>query len=240
MKSKTVFVSLILVAIVGVGLVAYFVSRPQQQEPLPQQFAKLPAKPALIAEFHHGPSIYSVAISPVDPSLIASVDENGTIKLWARNNTKDPVRILSHPGGFTSLGFSPTGELLASSGFGTLVLWDVASGKKINSLESSYSEFAFSPDGRQLATVRNGVKLWDIRNRKKITEVATLPFNEAGRVNGWWACAVDISPDGKLIATRYANGTINVWNLQTKQLLKTLKTSLSERDFSNSRQTTNS
>lgn len=231
MKSKTVLVSLILVAIIGVGLVAYFVSRPQQQqEPLPQQFAKLPEKPSLIAEFHHGPRINSVAISPVNPSLIASVDESGTIKLWDRNNTKEPVRILSHPSLYVSIGFSPTGELLASADYGALVLWDMTSGLKINSLESSYGEFAFSPDGQHLATVHNGVKLWDIRNPKEITEVATLPFNEAGRVNGW-ACAVDISPDGKLIAIRYANGTINVWNIQTKQLLKTLKTSLSEMGF---------
>ncbi len=229
MKSKTVLVSLILVAIIGVGLVAYFVSRPQQQ-PLPQQFAKLPEKPSLIAEFHHGPRILSVAFSPTDPSLIASVDENGTIKLWDRNNTKEPVKILSHPGGYVSIDFSPRGELLASSGFGTLVLWDVALGKKINSLENSYREFAFSPDGQQLATVRNRVKLWDIRNPKEITEVATLPFNEAERVNSW-ACAVDISPDGKLIATGYAHGTINVWNLQAKQLVKTLKTSLSDGGF---------
>ena len=230
MKSKTVLVSLILVAIIGVGFVAYFVSRPKQQESLPQQFAKLPEKPSLIAEFHHGPRINSVAISPVNPSLIASVDENGTIKLWDRNNTKEPIKILSHPRLGASIGFSPRGELLASCGFGTLVLWDVALGKKINSLKSSYREFAFSPDGQQLATVRDAVKLWDIRNPKEITEVATLPFSEAGRVGGW-ACAVDISPDGKLIATGYANGTINVWNLQTKQLVKTLKTSLSEMEF---------
>ena len=230
MKNKKLLLSLVILAIAVVGTVAYFISRPRPPEGMPQQFAKLPKKPSLIAEFHHGPSIWSVAFSPADPSLIASVDENGTIKLWDRNNTKEPVKILSHPGKYVSIDFSPRGELLASSDFGTLVLWDVALGKKINSLKSYYGEFAFSPDGQQLAIVREGVKLWDIRNPKEITEVATLPFNEAGRVNGG-ACAVDISPDGKLIATGYANGTINVWDLQTKQLVKTLKTSLSEMEF---------
>lgn len=117
MKSKTVFVSLILVAIIDVGFVAYFVSRPKQQEPLLQQFAKLPEKPSLIAEFHHGPRIWSVAFSPTDLSLIASVDKNGTIKLWDRNNTKDPVKILSHPGRYASISFSPGGKLLASADY---------------------------------------------------------------------------------------------------------------------------
>lgn len=236
MKSKTVFVSLILVAIIGVGLVAYFVSRPhqQQQESLPQQFAKLPEKPSLITEFHHGPKIWSVAFSPTDPSLIASVDENGTIKLWDRNNTKEPAKILSHPEMFSSIGFSPTGKLLASAGW-TLILWDVASGMKLNSLETSFDQFAFSPDGQQLATIpskkhETELKLWDIRNPKEITEIAFLPFKEAHSAKGQ-ACTVDISPDGKWIAVGYVNGTINVWNLQTQQLVKTLKTSLHSMDF---------
>ena len=230
MKNKKLLLSLVILAIAVVGTVAYFISRPRPPEGMPQQFAKLPEKPSLIAEFYHGPRIWSVAFSPADPSLIASVDKNGTIKLWDKNNTKEPVKILSHPGQYVSIDFSPTGELLASSGFGTLVLWDVALGKKINSLENSYGEFAFSPDGQQLATIRDRVKLWDIQNPKEITEIAFPPFNEAGRVNSW-ACAVDISPDGKLIAIRYAHGTINVWDTQTKQLVKTLKTSLSERGF---------
>ncbi len=236
MKNKTVLVSLILVAIIGVGLVAYFVSRPQQQqqEPLPQQFAKLPEEPSLIDEFHHGPSIWSVAFSPADPSLMASVDENGTIKLWDRNNTKEPAKILSHPEMFSFIGFSPTGKLLASAGW-TLILWDVASGMKLNSLETSFDQFAFSPNGQQLATIpsknhETEVKLWDIRNPKEITESAFLPFKEAHSAKGQ-ACTVDISPDGKWIAVGYVNGTINVWNLQTQQLVKTLKTSLYLMDF---------
>ena len=254
MKSKTVLVSLILVAIIGVGLVAYFVSRPkqQEQESLPQQFAEFPEKPELIAEFHHGATInphviapegfsfmdanpiYSVSFSPVDASLIASINGSGTIKLWNRNNTKNPAKILRHPEVFSSIGFSPTGKLLASAGW-TLILWDVASGMKLNSLETSFGQFAFSPNGQQLATIPSKnriheVKLWDIRNPKEIAEIAFLPFNEAHSTKGQ-ACTIDISPDGKWIAVGYINGTINVWNLQTQQLVKTLKTSLYSMEF---------
>ena len=236
-----------ILGIAVVGTVTFFIFRPRHQELLPQQFAELPEKPKLIAEFHHGATldsdvvypdifslelalpIYSVAFSPVDTSLIASVNGAGTIKLWNINNTKEPVKILGHPGIFPNIGFSPTGELLASASHGKLVLWDVASGMKINTLESS-RDFAFTPDGNQLATVHNGVKLWDIRNPMKITQIATLPFNEAHRVEGS-ACAVDISSDGKWIATGYTNGTVNVWDLQTRQLVKSLETSLFEMDF---------
>ena len=247
MKNKKIILLIMILGIAVVGTVTFFIFRPRHQELLPQQFAELPEKPKLIAEFHHGPTrnssvvypdiftlelalpISSFAFSPVDTSLIASVNGAGTIKLWNRNNTKEPVKILGHPGIFVHIGFSPTGELLASASHGKLVLWDVASGMKINTLESS-RDFAFTPDGNQLATVHNGVKLWDIRNPMKITQIATLPFNEAHRVEGS-ACAVDISSDGKWIATGYTNGTVNVWDLQTRQLVKSLETSLFEMDF---------
>lgn len=228
MKNKKILFLFMFLVIAAIGTVAYFIFRPHQELD-PQTFAQLPEKPKLIAEFHHGHRINSVAISPTDPSLIASVDQGGTIKLWNRNTTNKLVKTLSHPDKYPSVGFSPTGELLASAR-GTLVLWDVASGTKINSLETSYGQFAFAPDGDQIATVRNEVKLWDIRNPKKISEITTLPFNEAHTAKGW-ASAVGISSDGKWITIGYSHGTINVWDLETKQLVKTLETSFYQMDF---------
>ena len=236
MKNKKIILLIVILGIAVVGTVTFFIFRPRHQELLPQQFAELPEKPKLIAEFHHGLEIYSVAFSPTDPSLIVSVDENGTIKLWDRNNTKEPVKILSHPEKYVHIGFSPTGELLASVDFGTLILWDVASGTKLNSLETSNRQFPFSLNGHQLATVHDNrkgiheaeVKIWDIRNPKKITEIATLDEAHRAKV---WARAVDISSDGKWIAVGDYGGTVNVWDLQTQQLVKSLETSLHAMDF---------
>ncbi|MDE0483015.1 MAG: hypothetical protein OXI67_10590 [Candidatus Poribacteria bacterium] len=240
MKNKNILLLSVILIIAVVGVVLYFILRLPPQELFPQIFAQLPEKPKLIAEFNHGATldsdaipfegftltdatpIYSVAFSPIDASLIASVNANGSIKLWNINNTKEPVKILRHPGVYPIIRFSPTGELLASAGYGKLVFWDVASGTKLNSLEAAGGDFALSPNG-QLATTPDDVKLWDIRNPKEIKEVATLPFDEEHKIRSW-ACAVAISTDGKLIAAGYANGYVNVWNLQTKQHVKTLKT----------------
>jgi len=146
MKNKKIGLLSVILVIAVVRIVVYFISRPpQHQELLPQEFAQLPEKPKLIAEFHHGATldsgvnypenfsqdlalpIYSVAFSPVDTSLIASVNGAGTIKLWNINNTKEPIKKLSQPNIFPSIGFSPNGKLLASAGYEALVLWDVAS-----------------------------------------------------------------------------------------------------------------
>ena len=240
MKSKKLLLLFVILAIV-VGAVVFFSVHPQYQALDPQKLAKLPEKPTLIAEFNHGPSpINAVAFSPVNASLVACAGRDGIIKLWNTNNTNKPVVTLMHPVNYDyiflecSIDFSPDGELLVSIGNGAdLILWDVASGKTVNTIKGNFGSFSFSPDGNHLATSykhEKEMKLWDIQNPKEITEIAALPFNESGRVNSW-ACAVDISHDGKLIAAGYANGVINVWDLQTKQLVKTLKTSLSEMKF---------
>ena len=248
MKTKIIFTSLIVVVIVVVGVVAFFISRPQQHELLPQTFAQLPEKPKLIAEFNHSATIktdgfiheglrldtakpiYSVSFSPIDPSLIASVNGNGTIKLWDINNTKEPIRILQQTEIFPFISFSPSGKLLACAGYETLTMWDVDSGKEIKSPKTVRRQIAFTPDGNQLVTVYNGVKLWDIRNPKRITQIATLPFDEADKAEGA-VCAIDISSDGKWIAVGYSNGTIHVWDLHIQQLVTSLETSLFEMDF---------
>ena len=242
MKNKKILSFLIFLFIV-VGLVVFFISRQQEEVLFPQTFAEMPEKPKLIAEFHHGTMknpdeiplgapegfsvedarhIFSVAFSPVDASLIASVNAGGIIKLWNKNDTKAPVKVFYHPGVYPLIGFSPSGNLLASARHGKLVLWDVESGTKLKTIESSSDQFAFASNG-QLATVHHEVKLWDIRDPKQITEIATLPFDETKKIRGG-ACAVSISTDGKLIAAGYANGSVNVWNLQTKQKVKTLRT----------------
>lgn len=228
MKNKRILLLILCFVIAVVVVVIYFNTRPHHVL-LPQEFAQMPLKPKLIDEFHQNTKIYSVAFSPVDPSLIAFVDQNGTIKLWNRNITNKPALALNHPDKYPSIGFSPTGKLLVCAAW-NLILWDVASGEKVNTLKTSYGGFAFTPDGHFLATNSNVVKLWDIRNPKHITEVATLPFNEEHKAKGW-TCAVDISSDGKWIAAGYSHGTINVWDLNTKQLVRTLETTYYEMNF---------
>lgn len=237
MENKRLILIFVLLVIVGVCVLVYFITRQQQEELLPQKFAQLPEKPKLVDEFHQNTRIYSVAFSPTDSSLIALADENGTIKLWNRNITNKPALILSHPDSFPTIGFSPSGSILASAGW-RLILWDVASGNKIITIETSAGQFAFSPNGKHLAGIPrkrnakhgNEVRVWDIQNPKKISEIGNLPFNEAHRATGW-PCAVDISSNGNWIAAGYSNGTINVWDLKTQQLVKTLESSMHQMDY---------
>ena len=138
-----------------------------------------------IAEFNHGaPWIRGIAISPVNPNLIASVGKRNIVKVWDRNSPDAPMlTLIDHPGRGNSwapiiidyIAFSPTGEWLASTDFWNLAFWDVSSGKQINTFEIPSSAAAVSSDGHLLATASDDVRLWDIRNPEAIKAIVILP-----------------------------------------------------------------
>ncbi len=166
--------------------------------------------------FRHGGSIRTVAYSPVNSSLFASAGDNRAVKLWNLQN--DTVTTLGHhTDTVNSIAFSADGQLLASGGDDyTFKVWDVSLQREIESSQhitdnsiSQIKAVTFSPNGQRLATAGVHVKLWDTHTWKEIT---TLRHDE-------WVWAVAFSADGKLLATGDASGQVNVWNLQSRQLI---------------------
>jgi WD40 repeat protein len=113
-----------------------------------------------------------------------------------------------------SVAFSPDGKTVASaSNPGTLILWDVASGKGVKELsahQAGYNAVAFSPDGKTLAAgvalpwppgtnpmdpnsrplLPGEVQLWDMASGKLTAQFSTQCY----------VVAVAFSPDGKTVA----------------------------------------
>ena len=217
MHSKKLLPFYVLITLLVSGFMGLYIF--WKMDPSNQKFAQPPEKLTPIAEFKHESLIHDVAFSPVDASLIAGTDGN-TIKLWNLAATSEPQTILSgHVGTVTSLAFSPTGKLLASAGsLNQVILWDVPSGRKINSFEANAMAIAMSPDGYFLATAYRQLKLWNIRNPKEIAETQTLSHDEREKL---WT--VDFSPDGKWLACGDENGRLEVWDLQHQKLTQSLK-----------------
>jgi WD40 repeat protein len=161
----------------------------------------------------------SVAFSP-DGTLVAG-GQDGGIYLW-ETSTGATVAVLNTQmdilNGYSvyDVAFSPDGTMLASALYGysaappgALVLWDVATGEIITSVDHTdgVRSVAFSPDGKQLAigTEDNLVILWDVATQ---TVIRTL----TGHTNSVWT--LDFSPDGSLLVSAGITQVI-VWDPAT-------------------------
>ncbi|HEY7313707.1 MAG TPA: protein kinase [Gemmataceae bacterium] len=120
-----------------------------------------------------------------------------------------------------SLAFSPDGGFLATAGGdGAIKVWNLATGRVIQTLEKAHSGFAccvaFHPDGKHLASVgaEKQVKVWDWTTCQ---EVFARPCDGV-----YFAMnAAAFSPlDGRLLAVG-SEGDVTVWDWRNGQLLHT-------------------
>jgi len=178
----------------------------------------------------------SLAFSP-DGALLAAGDKQGTIKLFSRNQgreppvlsvgrteinclalTRDPLRAVDKE--------PEDGWLLAVGDAGSgVTIWDLRK-KQLRTLcrGSSWNvnAVAFSPDGTMLAsTGRHETKLWDATTGQLLLNVVPSPYRN-------WLTDLAFAPDGKRLAvssiTAFGNsGGVDVWELDYGRGTQTLR-----------------
>jgi RNA polymerase sigma factor (sigma-70 family) len=156
-----------------------------------------------------GRVVFCLAVSPDGKLLAAGC--HGDIRLWDAASGKR-LRSWKSPQ-MASVLFAPGGKTLAGGGYDGLIhLWDPSTGRRRHVLKAhpgTVSAFAFSPDGKVLASCGWGdavVRLWDVARGREVGQL---------KGHGKGVLAVAWSPDGKAIASTGNDGTMRFWDPAT-------------------------
>jgi WD40 repeat protein len=156
--------------------------------------------------------------------------------IWDLTGAQPGRQLAGHTDEVYSVAFSNGGKWIASASFDqTVMVWDVASGQRIDSLvgTNKMNAAVFSPDDRFLATAGGDgdVRLWDTSNwlistpaAKGGAETPSRPPVTVKKVlpgDGQIVTSVAFSPDNKLIVSGGYDNTVKVWDAATGALIRT-------------------
>ncbi|HEY7314685.1 MAG TPA: WD40 repeat domain-containing protein [Gemmataceae bacterium] len=165
---------------------------------------------------HNGP-VSRIMFAP-DGLSLASASYDATIKLWDMETLEERATLSGHSGAVFTLSYSPDGKFLASGSYDGVRLWDAATGSQLACLKGWSGTprcMVFSPNSKNLVVGcgdvpsfltagRGKVELWDVNGRH---------IRSRWEVNGLRVLAIALSPDGKTLATKSADGIIDLWSI---------------------------
>ncbi|MFE5091685.1 hypothetical protein ACFRCI_15075 [Streptomyces sp. NPDC056638] len=155
----------------------------------------------------------TLAFSPDGRRLVTT--DGGTIQMWNISTPAEPRRERSwngHKTYVTAFAFRADGKILATGSMDeTVVLWNVtdpvnpSKALTLSQHDRTVESVAFSTDGRQLVSAAGDeVIRWKATVRGPR---AVEALGQEGSVSG-----LDISPDGKLLATGGNRETVDLWD----------------------------
>ena len=176
-------------------------------------------------------SIRQIVYSPNGMHLAAA----GSAGIWIYDvSIHSEVALLTgNTGPISSVAFSPDGSSIVSDHNDGILVWDVKTGKRKQTLQTVQewvSSVAFSPDGKIIASggaceegLCPGITLLDTQTGEQLNSFGGLHTT----------LSLCFSPDGKILASSGDewNSNIRLWDVQTGELLNTLKKHTAFEDF---------
>lgn len=165
--------------------------------------------------------IWSLDFSPGNHWL-ASGSYDHTVKIWDIQ-TGDCVRVLEgHQGSILGVAFSADGKRIASGSVydQTLRLWDAITGECLDILENQIAMcLTFSP----ISSEKDFICIGGMDQTLTLWHPDTGEFIILPQLHQGWIFDLALNSDGQILATGSADETIKLWDIHTKQCIKTLR-----------------
>ncbi|WP_322779283.1 TIR domain-containing protein [Frankia sp. Cas4] len=164
----------------------------------------------------HDRGLAAVVFSP-DGRWLASRDGPGRLRLWDVTDPGSAIEKsqLAPPdcqGIHGPVAFTPAGHLLAATGDGSILRWDVAAGRELARLPgdgAAIRTLAVHVDGGLLAASDGDrIRLWDLPSARSVKLIGIDPGMDSGPTG--LVRPVALRPDGTLLASGGADGTIRL------------------------------
>jgi WD40 repeat protein len=156
--------------------------------------------------------------------FVLTLEESGAAHLWQATTGAELLVFQGSDLNVTSADFSHDGRFLVTGHVnGTIRIWDLQAGILSHVLSAHRSEVravSFSPESIVVVTLgSNSVELWDAATGT-LLRALDPQANDLGTLT--------LSPRGTLLVAGCSDGTLQVWNTSSGQLLHTLATAKHE------------
>ncbi len=181
----------------------------------------------------HSGLVVSLAFSPDGCRLVSCSQLERTIFIWDVDSGRVLHTLHGHHSGMLTVAFSPDGELIAAGDEKqTIYLWNSWSGELLGTQRTPdewVQSLVFHPNSDILASCsrsHSGYFLWRIayaNGHKTEDEIYHLIDQVPGPGDDGGIYALAFSPDGSLLAGGGTNHSIYLWDVQTGDIVKTLR-----------------